>query len=159
MSYQPITVPSPKNKRRLYETVFESIAIDILNDALRPGTSLAADSILSTKFGVSRTVIRETIQVLSTVGMVDVRHGAGTYVNSSHEWDLLNPQLLSLIGRTGSMDVLIDDLLDIRRMFEVEAAALAARRATKDDIDALQILIDKMKSPETTEEQHVDLNL
>jgi len=148
-----------KAKRRLYETVFEGIAAEILNGTLPAGTALPGDLVLSERFSVSRTVIREAIQVLASVGLVDVRHGAGTYVNDSQHWDLLDPRLLLLIGQTGTIGVLIDDLLDIRRMFEVEATTLAAKRATQQELSELQALVDRMRAPAATEQDHLDLNL
>ncbi|WP_179283981.1 FadR/GntR family transcriptional regulator [Bordetella genomosp. 10] len=148
-----------KAKRRLYEAVFETLASEILTNVLPPGSALPVDMVLSQRFAVSRTVIRETIQVLASVGLVDVRHGAGTYVNDSQHWDLLDPHLLNLIGKTGTIGLLIDDLLDIRRMFEVEATGLAAKRATRQEVDELQALVDRMRDPAATEQDHLDLNL
>ena len=148
-----------KGKRRLHEAVFEELTCEILTGTLAQGTALPGDAALVARFGVSRTVIREAIQALASTGLVDVRHGAGTYVNGRDDWDLLNPQLLQLIGRTGTIAVLIDDLLDIRRMFEVEAATLAARRATPEDIRELERLVEAMRNPAATEQDHLDLNL
>ena len=150
---------SVKVKRRLHEAVFEALTCEILTGKLATGSTLPGDAALVTRFGVSRTVIREAIQALASTGLVDVRHGAGTYINGRDNWDLLNPQLLQLIGQTGTISVLIDDLLDIRRMFEVEAATLAARRATDEDIRELERLVVAMRNPDATEEQHLDLNL
>lgn len=154
-----MTAPPPKHKRRLHEDVFEQIAVQILDRTLPPGTALPKDAELCTRFGVSRTVIREAIQVLAAVGLVDVRHGAGTYVNETDRWDLLDPRLLYMMGSTGTVGFLIDDLLDIRRMFEVEAAALAAKRATPEDIQALEALVRRMRDPATTSREYLDLNL
>ncbi|VFR68171.1 Transcriptional regulator, GntR family [plant metagenome] len=155
----PDATPGTRPKRKLYEAVFEAIAVDILQGTLPTGSALPTDSALCTRFGVSRTVIREAIQHLSSVGLLDVRHGAGTYINGSRQWDLLDPQLLTMMGRTGTIGFVIDDLLDIRRMFEVEAATLAAKRATPDDIRALEALLVRMRDPATTEQEHVELNL
>ncbi len=154
-----VKTPPSKVKRRLHEAVFEELACDILNNTLAPGVALPGDQVLSARFGVSRTVIREAIQGLAGVGLVDVRHGAGTYVNDRDHWDVLDPQLLQLIGRTGAISVLIDDLLDIRRMFEVEAVTLAARRATAEDVQVLEALVARMKDPATGDAEHADLNL
>ncbi len=148
-----------KNKRRLHQSVFDELTCEILTGTLAQGAALPGDTMLVSRFGVSRTVIREAIQALASTGLVDVRHGAGTYVNGRDHWDLMNPQLLQLIGRTGTIAIMIDDLLDIRRMFEVEAVTLAARRATPQDIRELERLVTAMRRPETTEQQHLDQNL
>lgn len=151
--------PQPRTKRRLHEAVVEAIAREVLTGALAVGSALPADSLLSARYGVSRTVIREAIQALAGMGIVDVRHGAGTYVNAHEHWNLLNPQLLQLIDQTGTISILMDDLLDIRRMFEVEAVMLAARRATPQDIAELERLVQAMKDPQATEQDQLDLNL
>lgn len=150
---------APKVKRRLHEGVFETLAVEILTDVLPQGSALAGDAALVARFGVSRTVIREAIQELAGVGLVDVRHGAGTYVNGRDSWNLMDPHLLHLIGRTGTIGILIDDLLDIRRMFEVEAVMLAARRATPEDIGELERLLVAMEDPSADEERHAELNV
>jgi len=146
-------------KRRLHDDVFDSLGSEIVTGQLPPGTTLPVDQVLCTRFGVSRTVIREAIQALANAGLVDVRHGAGTYANSSTHWDLLNPRVLNMLGDTGTIAFLIDDLLDIRRMFEVEAATLAAKRATPEDIAALEAVVTRMHDPATTPAENVELNL
>jgi len=149
----------PKPKRRLHDAVFEALAVDIVTEVLPPGSTLPTDPVLCSRFGVSRTVIREALQALAGVGLIDVRHGAGTYVNSSDHWDLLDPRLLQMLGDTGTISFLIDDLLDIRRMFEVEAASLAAKRATPQDIAAMQEVVKRMRDPATTRVESLNLNL
>lgn len=151
--------PPHKARRRLHESIVEGIAREVLTGTLPAGSALPADPVLSSRYGVSRTVIREAIQALAGMGIVDVRHGAGTYVNTHDDWDLLDPQLLQLIGQTGTISILIDDLLDIRRMFEVEAVTLAARRATPQDIAEMERLVQAMKDPQATEQDQLDLNL
>lgn len=159
MSPQPSAPHAPKARRRLHESIVDAIIEDVLLDGLPAGSTLPPDPILSARFDVSRTVIREAIQALAGMGVVDVRHGAGTYVNDRDQWDFLNPQLLRMIGKTGTISILIDDLLDIRRMFEVEAVMLAARRATTEDIDALDALVRAMGHPGTSDADYAELNL
>ncbi|WP_456185030.1 FadR/GntR family transcriptional regulator [Advenella kashmirensis] len=146
-------------KRRLHDMVFEALATDIITGALALDTRLPIDSALGNRFEVSRTVIREAIQALASAGLVDVRHGAGTYVNGSASWDLLDTRLLEMLGNTGTIDFLINDLLDVRRMFEVEAAGLAAERATAADIAALEVVVERMRDPKTTGDEYLELNL
>lgn len=148
-----------KGKRRLHEGVFEVLACEILDGVLPAGSTLPGDSALVARFGVSRTVIREALQAMAGAGLINVRHGSGTYVNTRDDWDLLAPHLLQLIGRTGAISALIEDLLDIRRMFEVEAVTLAARRATVQDIALLESLVAEMQQTGTTDARHSELNL
>jgi len=146
-------------KRRLYESIFRDIARDIISGKLKAGETLPTVPQLCERFSVSRTVIREALQHLGSIGLVDVRHGAGTFVAGPDKWDLLNPSLLQFLGEIGTIEFLIDDLLEIRRMFEVEAVTLAASRATPSDISALEELVARMYAPDVTPEQDVELNL
>lgn len=130
-----------RTRRRLYQDIFDAIAGDIVQGTLAPGMVLPTDPVLSARFEVSRTVVREAIQELASVRLLDVRHGAGTFVNHAAQWDLLSPALLDVIGASGATAGLIEDLLDIRRMFEVEAAMLAATRADADDLAGLEALV------------------
>ena len=96
---------------------------------------------LAQEFGVSRIVIREAIRSLSAKGVVAVRQGRNTVVNPVDHWNQLDPQILIFRIKAGKSGALAQDLVEIRRVLEVEAAGLAAVRATGDDIATLRELL------------------
>lgn len=107
----------------------------IVDRHLKPGDRLPSERELVDEFGVSRSVIREALNTLSTRGLVDVRHGSGTYVlipDPSHITEPLD-RYLKLAGSADRFE----NLLEARYALEVQIAGLAARRATEEDIETL----------------------
>ena len=79
---------------------------------VRPGTALPTEPVLCETFGVSRTVIRETLKVLEEKGLVRVKQGQGTTVTSPEEWDLLDPVVLDDAIRNDESLNILDDLIE-----------------------------------------------
>jgi DNA-binding FadR family transcriptional regulator len=120
----------------LYERVVQQLARQILNGSLPPGSSLPVENELAREFGVSRTVVREAVRVLAAKGLVSVRQGSGMRVAPAEQWNHLDPLVLFGQVRSGHQE-LLDEMLELRRLLEVEIAALAARRRGQDDLEAL----------------------
>lgn len=129
---------------RRYESVERTIATEVLAGQIQAGELLPNDRELTERFGVSRTVVREAIQSLAHKGLLEVRHGAGTYVNDSDKWDVLDPLVMHAMQQTGAVADVIQDLLVVRRMFEAEAVAQGALRATADDLSGLAAILARM---------------
>ena len=93
-----------------------------------PGDKLPNENELSEQLGISRTTLREAIRILVADGRLDVRRGSGTFVS--------NP--LNQTAQTGlnasDMKVTLRDLYEARLIFEPQAAALACRRASSEEI-------------------------
>ncbi len=71
----------PRRKQRsLAMTIVESIAQRVRDGAIAPGDKLPTEAAVMEEFGVSRTVVREAISKLQTSGLVETRHGIGTFV-------------------------------------------------------------------------------
>jgi DNA-binding FadR family transcriptional regulator len=146
-------------RRRLHEDVVEALALEIIRGTIPLGGTLPADAALVERFGVSRTVVREALQSLSDRGFVDIRHGSGTYVTGPERWRLLDPSVVRLLEHSGTFVLFAHDIVDARRMFESEAAALAAERATAEEVEQLRGILDQMKSYEADAERYVELDV
>ena len=126
-------------------TVADTVAADILTGRLAPGDMLPPEPHLCLHFGVSRTVVREAVAGLVRQGLTSVHHGIGTVVCDRAAWNDLDPELLSLRATLGLIHDLMDDLLEIRRMVEVEVAGLAARRRSPQHVADLGDLVQQME--------------
>src|SRR3954467_13542159 len=108
------------------ETAIAAIRQLIIDGTLRPGSRLPAEPELAAQLGLSRNTLREAVRALVTARVLDVRRGDGTYVTS------LEPQLL-LEGIGFAVELMQEDrwleLLELRRILEPAATALAAERA------------------------------
>jgi len=116
------------------ETAISAIRQLIIEGTLRPGSRLPAEPELAAQLGLSRNTLREAVRALVTARVLDVRRGDGTYVTS------LEPQLL-LEGIGFAVELMQEDrwleLLELRRILEPAATALAAERAPADAVAQL----------------------
>lgn len=114
----------------------------ITSGELRPGDRLPKEADLAEHLGLSRNPLREAIKALSLIGVLVVRQGDGTYVTS------LEPQLLfgvlTLVGDFHRDDSVLH-LLEVRRLLEPAATALAAERMTDEDVTALGKVLDTLQ--------------
>ena len=111
------------------DQVLERMTDLIVEGQLAANTALPPESDLAGSFGVSRTVVREAVRILASQGLLEVRHGVGTFVNPPPAWRVEEP--LSLLLRVTKGSLL--RWLEVRTALEVTAVSLAAERATPDD--------------------------
>jgi DNA-binding FadR family transcriptional regulator len=139
-------VPSSGFNRqpRLHRQLLQVLIGNVTSEAIAVGSLLPREADLATQYGVSRGTAREAIRGLEERGLVSVKHGHGAIVNDPSEWDVLDADVLSglITGRAGVS--VIRDVLECRRILEVEAAGLAAERAETDAIAGVQRALEQM---------------
>jgi len=131
---------------RLGVAVVHNIVELIVTGEIKPGDTIPAEGVLAEDFGVSRTVIRESIKRLEEKGLVVARQGRGTRVSPTSDWNILDPVVLGLmIEHDDSLDVL-GELIEVRTDLEVRMTRAAASRASRDDVEHLNSLFELLKS-------------
>jgi DNA-binding FadR family transcriptional regulator len=121
----------------------------ILDGRLAPGHRLPSERTLSEALGVSRPSVREAIRSLVAMHILETRHGSGTYVSSLSLDELLRPlQFVVKLADSG-----IRDLFDVRALIEPGAAALAAERATDDELELIRTFASESTAPELTQDE------
>jgi DNA-binding FadR family transcriptional regulator len=129
---------------RLHRNVMRVLIGDIVTGRVASGDQLPRETDLAMQFGVSRGVARECLRGLEERGLVKVKHGKGAAVCEPTEWDMFNPDVLTgLLEGPAGVEVL-GEYLECRRLLEIEAAALAASRATPNDLAALSDALERM---------------
>jgi DNA-binding FadR family transcriptional regulator len=118
----------------LSEQVSQEIVKSIMRGDFASGSVLPSEKELARQFDVSRPVVREAVATVAMLGLIDRRQGRVTKVAPESDWRQLTPELLMARTEIGSIEDLLLELLELRRMVEVEASALAARRATGEDV-------------------------
>jgi DNA-binding FadR family transcriptional regulator len=113
------------------------LMINILRGDLEAGSPLPSEKELARQFDVSRPVVREAVKEVEMLGLVQRRQGRLTRIAPTEDWRHLAPELLTARTESGAVEDLLLELLELRRMVELEAAALAARRATDDDLQTM----------------------
>lgn len=128
---------------RLGVAVVTDLVTAIVTGALRPGEVLPPEGELSQQFGVSRTVIRESVKRVEEKGLVVVAQGRGTTVNPPNMWNILDPVVLSaMVDHDDSLGVL-DELSVVRGSLEASMARAAAQRQTPDRSATLRAVFDE----------------
>jgi GntR family transcriptional repressor for pyruvate dehydrogenase complex len=135
------TVLKPIKPKRVSDQVFEQLRELIYRGELKPGDQVMPERELSLALGVSRTTVRNAINKLVVLGLLEHQQGQGTFVRSPEVRDR-HPLALALETDGATLE----DLLEVRMGLECNAAALAARRATEDDIEVLQQSLEKMET-------------
>jgi len=123
----------------------------ILRRQFHPGDRLPSERELGERFGVSRTVVREALRTLSTKGLVEVRDGAGAYVRAPST-DLVSELLGICVSHMETGDVTSANILEMRRILEIEMSGLAAERRAADDLATLERLLGRMAQPGSSRE-------
>ena len=134
----PLPALTRRSSRTLAEDAVEALAAPIHEGRLKPGDKLPTESEIMQQLGVSRTVVREAISRLQAGGLVETRHGIGTFVAQPSD----NPLRIPISAVTTAMDAL--SLLEVRIALEVEAAMLAAQRRTEEQLKQLRNALDTL---------------
>jgi GntR family transcriptional regulator, transcriptional repressor for pyruvate dehydrogenase complex len=136
----------PIRPRGLVSEIVELLSRDIQSGVLKPGEKLPTEAIIMRNFAVSRTVVREALSRLQASHMVITKHGIGTFVaeQTAKSNFSITPEDFSTLK-----DVI--SILELRISLETEAAGLAAKRRTPENIEsmrkALKELKDSISSP------------
>jgi GntR family transcriptional regulator, transcriptional repressor for pyruvate dehydrogenase complex len=130
------------------DSAIDKIKDMIMSGELRPGDRLPKEADLADRLGLSRNSLREAVKALSLIRVLDVRQGDGTYVTS------LEPRLL-LDALTFVVDFHRDDtvldFLEVRRILEPAATAMAARLMTDGEVGKLRAVLDELGDDPTVE--------
>lgn len=121
----------------------------IISGQVHPGDRLPAEAVLSAQMGVSRGSLREAVRVLVDSGVLDVRRGDGTYVTA------LTPELLlSGLGTAVQMmrDTSMLKLIETRRVLEPAVTALAAQRASDEEVRQINLHLTMMRQSHDLDE-------
>lgn len=128
----------PMGRPRLYEQVIERLREYVSDAGLGAGDKLPAERELAQRLGVSRASVKQAIVVLEVQGLVEVRHGGGTYLVKG---TLDVEPVERLVERRRRLP----DVLDAREAVETKLAELAAERRTAADLDSLESALGFMR--------------
>ncbi len=130
----------PVKAKRISDQVFEQLRELIYRGQLKPGEQLTPERELAELLGVSRTSVRNAINRLICMGLLEQRQGRGTFVRTP-DYHQNNPLALAL----STQESTLEDLLEVRMGLECHAAALAALRADDKDIRLLRQNVAEMQ--------------
>jgi len=128
------------SKQYIVDEVYQQIVDKIKESVWKPGEKLPSENQLCQMFGVSRTSIRSALQKASAYGIIEIRHGQGSFVLDHPKVDLLDGIQLGM----NMTDKEILDMLEFRETIEFKCIDLAVERATEEDVLSLEQALNKM---------------
>lgn len=148
-----------KKNKSLGEVLYDELSRDIIRGHIAPGANLQPERKLAEARGLNRGAVREAMKRLAQMRLIRTVHGGG---NRVEEWrrvaglELL-PDLL--VGEGGLPDFpMLRSLLEMRASLGVDAARLAAQRATAEQVQGLQAIVDEMlRRPNDVEHQQYEV--
>lgn len=151
MNESTITTLPRRRTRSLAQEVTSDLTARIHNGQYKPGEKLPTEPEIMAEQGVSRTVVREAVSRLQAAGLVETRHGIGTFV--------LPPAARSAPALDAMTVVTIRDvlaMLELRISIETEAAGLAALRRTDEQLALMRQALDGFEENIRRGESSVD---
>ena len=131
----------PIKPRKIYEQIVEQIKAMIAEGNLKPGDRLPSEREMSDRLKVSRASVREALSALHLVGLVEIKPGDGAFIKQTNIDSIIEPLALALLMERNTDN----EILEVRKGLEVEAAGLAALRRSDDDLAKMRKILDKMK--------------
>jgi GntR family transcriptional repressor for pyruvate dehydrogenase complex len=122
---------------------------------LRPGDRLASERELAQQIGLSRTSVRAGLRSLGAMGLIQTRHGAGTFITAGPPALMSEP--LRLVASLHGLS--LSGLFEVRRVLEAGTAALAAERATAEQIATISDEVTGMYSAMSDAQTFLDYDL
>jgi len=147
---------SQVGKEKVYEIIFRKIQKDITEGKLAVGDKMPSERELAAQYQVSRTSIREAMRVLELGDVVEIRQGDGTFIKNV-TFSSIKDKLAHVL--TQSDKALLYEMLELRLILESQCAALAAMRATSQDIRQIAKALEMMKQAREDEALGVQSDL
>lgn len=149
--------PKLGSTQTLSQEIERHIEKAILDKQFPPGSKLPTEKILCEQFGVSRTALREALQMLSARGLIYIRKGSGTYVNEYESANVTKPMSLYL-ELNFDKDLMVH-MVEVRKMLEPGIAEMAAHDRSEDDLKKMEIALEKLDNCDTSNhEKHGELD-
>jgi GntR family transcriptional regulator, transcriptional repressor for pyruvate dehydrogenase complex len=133
---------------RIADRIIEAIRTQITTGVYVRGERLPTERELATLYDVSPSTVREALRALSSMGLVDIRHGSGTYVAGTSK-GVLNSSLGAFVQFD---EVGVEDLIGFMRVLLVYSIELAVSRANGADIERLRFAAEATRHCSTADD-------
>ncbi len=158
MTSRIVVIPT-RRAHSNHAEVARSIGIDIIAGRYAEETRLPGDAELTSMFGVSRPVLRESVKTLVAKGLLTTKARVGTVVRERDAWNMFDADVLAWHLDAGIDKRFLNDLAEIRLAVEPRAAALAAMQRSEEDIVVLRRSMQQMRHEASDSAEFADADL
>jgi len=128
--------------KKVYVKIVEQIKELIDEGKLKPGDKLPIEQVLAEQFGASRPSVREALSALEILGLTERKAGKGNVIKANNMNKNINDEEIRELEQEESPF----ELLEARKVIEVEIAGLASQKFSKEDIVDIEVSLNKMKT-------------
>ncbi|MGV8058906.1 MAG: FadR/GntR family transcriptional regulator [Smithellaceae bacterium] len=126
-------------RESLSENIVNQIINAVKSGRIKPGVKMPGEVELANMFGVSRNSIREALNVLSWIGMLEKKQGSGTHISERAIQKIINYEFVELLSEGASLV----ELTEIRMTLDSQIAYWVAERASAEDIEKLENIVQR----------------
>ena len=138
------------DKKNVSTYIKDMVMESLLRGELKPGDKLPTEYEFMEQLGVSRNSIREAIKMLSSLGVIEIRRGEGTYIADTMSDSVLNPLVIQLAFAQRTPQ----ELIELRIFFDTAVAELVLAKMRDGDLDKLEQINEQMR--QEMERQEMD---
>lgn len=128
--------------------VMEDLGVAIVTGQFTEDNPFPIEAVLCEKYGVSRSVLREAVKMLTAKGLLGARPRHGTWVQPERSWNFLDPDVLRWLLERKLSFQLLTEFTQMRMAVEPFAAAMAAEMAGRSEVAAIMSAINRMVAAE-----------
>lgn len=130
----------PIKTKKIYEEIVYQVRKLVTDGILRPGDKLMSERDMAEQLQVGRSAVREAFRALEALGIIEIRQGGGTFIREISTNSLAEALALTLMTQRYTAR----ELLELRKILEVEAAGLASQRHSEEDLAKMEDTLKQM---------------
>lgn len=130
----------PIKTKKIYEEIICQVKKLVTDGILRPGDKLMSERDMAEQLQVGRSAVREAFRALEALGIIEIKQGGGTFIKEISTDSLAEAMALTLMTQQYTSR----ELLELRKILEVEAAGLASLRHSEEDLVSMEGALKQM---------------
>lgn len=145
--------------QNLSQRMVQALGRSIISGEYNDNEPLPTEAELCEKFGVSRSAVREAIKMLLAKGLINSRPRQGIRILPENEWNIFDPDVLKWILESKPSKAVLREFFQLRYAIEPEAAALAARYGTPEQLADIAKSLERMKLTQPFSEESLQADI
>ncbi len=137
----PAAEPSVRSPKTLTQQSFQQMIGWLKDGTFKPGSKLPSQGELVQQLGISRTGVREALQVMSALNLIEIRPGLGCFVRKVSPEYIVNADVLAILLEKEA----ILEVIEARKILEAGIFALAAERASEQDLWLMEDVLNRVE--------------